>query len=99
MTTGTSALTCRDVSDFLGEYFAEALEPHARGRFEEHLAACPDCQAYVRQYRMTQRLAKAAFDTDARDAGVPEELVRAILEARPRASGPPDDPRPSRRRR
>jgi anti-sigma factor RsiW len=99
MTTDTHELTCRDVSDFLGAYVAGELEPRERALFDEHLAECPDCQAYVSQYRATQRLARAAFDAGALDAGVPEDLVQAILAARPRAPGAPSAKAPPRRRR
>jgi len=92
-------LTCREVSDFLGAYFAGEIGPGARVLFDEHLAACPDCRIYVSQYRTTQRLAQAAFDTDALEAGVPEDLVQAILAAQPHASGFPRAEPPRRRRK
>jgi anti-sigma factor RsiW len=97
-TTEPHELTCRDVSDFLGAYFGDDLAPRERRLFDEHVAKCPDCQVYMSQYRTTQRLAAKAFDADAVDAGVPEDLVQAILSAWPRASGRrSDDRRPARR--
>jgi anti-sigma factor RsiW len=100
MTTEPHELTCRDVSDFLGAYFADELAPRERRLFDGHVAECPDCQVYMSQYRTTQRLATKAFDADAVDAGVPEDLVQAILAARPRVSGGrSDDHRPARRRK
>ena len=94
MTTETYELTCREVSDFLGAYTAGELEARERALFDEHLAVCADCRTYVRQYEMTQDLCKAAFDAGAVEAGVPEELVKAILAARDgRPTAKPRGPR------
>ena len=86
MTSGTRALTCRELSDFLAAYFARELGPDERSIFEAHVAECPDCVAYVRNYAETMRLAKDAYDDDRIPADVPDELVRAILEARKRSA-------------
>ena len=83
MTATTRRLTCRDVAAFLGAYTAGELRPQQRGAFDAHLAQCPDCRTYLHQYEETRRLAKRACD-DALEAGVPEELVAAILAARSR---------------
>jgi predicted anti-sigma-YlaC factor YlaD len=99
VTAAPHELTCREVNDFLGAYFAGEIGSRERVLFDEHLAVCPDCRTYLSQYRTTQRLAKAAFDADALEAGVPEDLVQAILAARPEASGSPGDKLPPRRRR
>jgi anti-sigma factor RsiW len=55
-----------------------------RRRFDEHLAACPECAAYLVAYRETVRLAKTAFEDtdDPVPAGIPDDLVKAILAAR-----------------
>ena len=50
--------------------------------FEQHLAECRDCVAYLRTYAETIRLARETRDADALPAGVPEDVVRAILAAR-----------------
>ena len=86
MTTVKRGLTCREVTDFLGAYVADELRTAQRGAFEAHLAQCPDCRTYLDQYEQTRRLARATCD-DAVDAGVPVELVAAILAARSRESG------------
>jgi anti-sigma factor RsiW len=84
MTTGRPELTCRDVSDFLASYLDGALSPDERTRFDEHLAECPDCVAYLRSYVDTIRLAKDAYADDDAPADVPDELRQAILAARRR---------------
>ena len=82
----TSELTCRDVVDFLIDYLAGGLDAGQRAAFEAHLAMCDDCVTYLRQYEETVRLGKAAFDRldAAADDHLPQELVDAILAARPK---------------
>lgn len=78
----THALTCRELSEFLADYLAGALGPARRALFEEHLAECPECHAYLRSYAATVRLVKDAYAPERAPAGVPERLVRAIMAAR-----------------
>jgi anti-sigma factor RsiW len=82
-------VTCRDVIDFLMEYFQGELPPAERALFEEHFAECPDCVAYLDSYRETIRLGKAACcdPADPICKELPEDLVHAILAARSQASG------------
>ena len=82
-------MNCREFTEFLHEYLFDGLPAAERAEFEKHLAECPWCVAYLDSYRKTIQLEQAAFSAseDApppRDA--PEELVRAILRARPRTS-------------
>ena len=94
-------LTCREVADFLADYFAGELRADDRSLFEEHLAECPDCVAYLRSYADTIRLAREACAEghDPVPARVPERLVQAILAARRRPPRPPAPPSIGRRRR
>ena len=60
-----------------------------RVEFEKHLAECPWCVAYLDSYRKTFQLEQAAFAARADappPADAPEELIQAILRARPRRS-------------
>jgi predicted anti-sigma-YlaC factor YlaD len=101
MTAATRELTCREVNDFLAAYLANELTARERTLFDDHLAVCPDCRAYLRQYEVTRELCKGALEAEATDAGVPEELVRAILAARPAEpteAGKEPSPRGPRRR-
>lgn len=75
-------LTCREMTGFLTDYLDGTLPLAERGVFEQHLAECRDCVAYLRTYAETIRLARETRDADALPAGVPEDLVRAILAAR-----------------
>ena len=82
MTAASRELTCRDVTELLGEDLAGALPLRQRALFEEHLAECPDCVRYLRQYETTVRLARDACGAETAEADVPDRLVEAILAAR-----------------
>jgi anti-sigma factor RsiW len=81
-------MTCRDVIEFLMEYVAGTLSAEERAVFDEHLAECPDCVAYLDAYRTTVRLSKEAFTPPAlaEPPTVPDDLVQAILSARARSA-------------
>lgn len=78
-------MTCREFADFLMEYLDGNLPAAEHALFEEHLAECPDCVAYLATYRETIRLGKAlcAQENEALSPEVPNELVQAILAVRP----------------
>ena len=61
-------------------------DPGVRERFDEHLAHCSHCVAYLQSYRDTVALAQRALREPLAEAGdeTPEDLVRAVLAARPR---------------
>jgi anti-sigma factor RsiW len=76
-----TSLTCHEVIDFLSDYLDSALAPQTASAFEEHLAICPDCVAYLENFRATLRASRAALIAQA-DAPIPEDLVQAILASR-----------------
>ncbi len=82
-------LTCREFVDFLDDYLAGTLPADLRLRFEDHLSGCPSCVTYMQTYREAMRLGKAVLapSADAVPAEVPEDLVRAILDSRPKKRG------------
>jgi anti-sigma factor RsiW len=49
-------LTCQQVVELVTEYLDGAMEPRRRARFEEHLAGCDGCTAYLEQVRTTVTL-------------------------------------------
>ena len=51
--TAPRELTCRELVELVTDYLEERMAPAERARFEEHLAACPGCQAYLEQLRVT----------------------------------------------
>jgi len=77
-------ITCRTFVGFLMDYMSGELPERQRDEFDEHLAACVACVAYMKTYGDTIKLGKAAFgDQDAAvPDDVPEDLVKAILAAR-----------------
>jgi anti-sigma factor RsiW len=85
-------VTCRELVDFLGEFLAGELPEAERAEFEKHLAACPECLAYLDSYQKTVQLGKAAFANpeDEVPDKVPEDLVRAILASRAKKGETPE---------
>ena len=76
-------MTCREFSDFIGDYLDDELPSTVKLGFEGHLEVCPNCRRYLRSYEETVRLGRQAFeDGNAMlPPEVPEELVAAILAA------------------
>ena len=74
------SLTCRQLIEFLGDHHDGTLPADERARFDEHLAACPECREYLRTYEDTIRLGKAAFAES--DDPVPAEPIPADVEAK-----------------
>ena len=77
-------MTCREFTEFIIDYRSGELEASQRSRFEDHLAACVNCQQYLESYDATVRLGKRAFDDENASvpADVPDALIQAILSAR-----------------
>jgi anti-sigma factor RsiW len=76
-------MTCREFVEFLMDYHNGEVSPEQRRVFEEHLAECDNCVAYLQNYRETIRLGRGVFGRpeDPVPADVPEDLVQAILAA------------------
>jgi predicted anti-sigma-YlaC factor YlaD len=78
-------VTCREFAEFIADYLAADLSPEIAGRFEHHLTLCPNCRNYLEGYSAGLRLGRQVLeedDAEAEAAGVPAELVRAILASR-----------------
>lgn len=84
-------MTCQELVEFLMQYLDGELSPEECAAFEEHLGECPDCIVYLETYRETVRVGRMVCKcpNDPVPADVPEELIRAILAARPRPSAAP----------
>jgi anti-sigma factor RsiW len=72
----------------MADYLSGALPVDVRQRFDYHLSICVNCQKYLSSYAESVKLGKRAFDDEAASlpGDVPEDLVQAILAARPRSS-------------
>lgn len=79
-------MTCQELINFLLDYDANDLPPPVRAEFDRHLGLCPPCVNYLQSYRRTVTMVKeACCEPDSPvPQDVPEELVKAILEARAR---------------
>lgn len=67
------------ITTFLADYIDGNLPADTLADFEHHLDVCESCVAYLRMYRETIAMARAAGTTPAAD-DVPEDLVKAILD-------------------
>jgi anti-sigma factor RsiW len=52
----TQALACRELVELVTEYLDGSLSRRDRARFDAHIAGCPNCTAYLEQFRETIRL-------------------------------------------
>jgi anti-sigma factor RsiW len=81
--TAARKLTCRELIEFLDDYLEGELAREELESFEAHLAVCPYCVDYLKSYRETVRLGRAALSLDGPvPDDVPEDLVAAILASR-----------------
>lgn len=74
----TQAITCRDEIALLADYLDGVLPPEDLARVEAHLAECPNCEAFLRDYRETPRILREATTVE-----MPPELeerLRKVLE-------------------
>jgi anti-sigma factor RsiW len=51
--TDATPLDCDELVQLVTDYFEGVLSKPERARFDEHLAECPGCVAYVEQMRHT----------------------------------------------
>jgi len=67
-------MNCREVVELMTEYLEGTLSPADRARFEEHIAGCDGCTAYLAQLRTTRRALGALAEEP-----VPEALKEELL--------------------
>jgi hypothetical protein len=72
----SSALTCRELVELVTDYFEDALPPAEHARFENHVAGCGGCAAYLEQMRETIDLVGRLTEND-----VPPNAERELLAA------------------
>ena len=65
MDSNALELVCREVVELVTEYLGGTLPAHDRERFDQHLATCPPCTAYLAQMRTTLELAAQLGSTTA----------------------------------
>ena len=79
-------MKCRECDEFLVDYVAGELPLEVIATFEEHLARCRNCRVYLEQYRATIKAGKTACDAYREGLRMPEELIQAILAAKPKST-------------
>lgn len=80
-------MTCRAFADFIADYLTGELTQSVRNEFDRHLGVCTNCQRYLALYKATTEMSREAFADDnepAESAGVPQDLIDAILASRQR---------------
>jgi anti-sigma factor RsiW len=55
-------MTCRQVVELMTDYLEGALSAADRTRFEEHIAGCDGCRAYLAQLATTRRVLRKLAD-------------------------------------
>jgi len=75
---GTEAL-----HDLTPAYALDALEPHERARYEEHLAQCEECRAELASFSETAASLAYAVDAPAPSPQLRERLLSAARAERP----------------
>jgi anti-sigma factor RsiW len=68
-------MTCQELVELVTDYLEGALPDEDLARFEEHIAACRGCNAYVEQMRTTIAVTHASRDV------VEPPAVAPLLEA------------------
>jgi anti-sigma factor RsiW len=72
-------ITCREFVELVTDYLEGSLSAADHERFEDHLALCPGCQAYMDQMRATLR-ALGRIPEESLSAAAREELLRHFRE-------------------
>jgi len=70
-------MNCRQVVELMTDYLEGALSAIERARFEQHIAGCDGCTAYLAQLRMARRIMGKLADEPV-PAGVEKELLEAF---------------------
>ena len=67
-----TALTCQELVELVTDYLEGALPVSERARFDDHIAGCEHCTAYLEQMRatiaLTGRLRPEELEPATRDA-------------------------------
>jgi anti-sigma factor RsiW len=77
-------ISCREFEDFVQAYVDDGLPERQRTVFERHIRWCRECREYLAAYQRTIDIAQTlqAAPDDPVPADVPEDLIKAILDAR-----------------
>jgi anti-sigma factor RsiW len=76
-TRAGETITCREFVELATDFLEGRLPEPERQRFEDHLALCPGCQAYMEQMRATLS-ALGRIPEESLSAAAREELLHAF---------------------
>jgi len=79
-------ITCKEFEDFILDYLDGNLNSRQQTVFEWHMRICSECREYLAAYQRAMELGRAVLPSpdDPVPNDVPEDLIKAILEARNR---------------
>jgi len=69
-------MKCREMVELMTDYLEGALSVRDRESFEEHIAGCDGCRAYLEQMRATMKTVGNLADEP-----IPETIQEQLLEA------------------
>ena len=77
-------ITCKEFEDFVLDYVEGDLPAAQRSVFELHMRMCRECREYLAAYQRSIEVGQAILGPgdDPVSTDVPEDLVKAVLEAR-----------------
>jgi anti-sigma factor RsiW len=70
-------MTCRQVVELMTDYLEGNLPARDRARFEEHIAGCDGCRAYLAQLQTTREMV-GRIANEPMPASVERELIEAF---------------------
>ena len=77
-------ITCKEFEDFVLDYLDGNLAGRQESVFEFHLRLCRECREYLAAYQRATEVGRAVLPSpdDPVPDDVPEDLIKAILDAR-----------------
>jgi anti-sigma factor RsiW len=69
-------LACKELVEIVTDYLEDRLTTQDRMRFEQHLAICEGCSAYLEQMRQTIQIAGTL-----REDSIPHDIRERLLDA------------------
>ncbi len=77
-------ITCREFESFIVDYLDDELSQSQRSVFERHLRLCRECREYLDAYQRANEIGRTVLKSsdEAVPEDVPDDLIKAILDAR-----------------
>lgn len=77
-------ITCREFEDFVLAHLDGELNGRQQSMFDWHLRLCRECRDYLAAYQRARELGQAVLSASDNPLPeeVPEDLIRAVLDAR-----------------